>query len=67
MTLRQQISSLAMMSAITIIGPSTSGVEPHFLLPYTPPKPPGSPPLTPEQIKAQEKRTRKAAKRAQQP
>lgn len=67
MTLRRQLSSLAMMSAIAMIGPSTLGMEPHFLPPYDPPKPPGPPLLTPEQIKAQEKRARKAAKRAQQP
>ncbi len=72
MTLRRKISSLAMMSAITMIGMNTpvSSDELFNLYdgpPYAPPKPPGPPPLTPEQVKAQAKRARKAAKRTQQP
>ncbi len=71
MTLRRQISSLAMMSAITMIGINTPVYSdelfnPHDGPPYDPPKPPSPPPLTPEQVKAQAKRARKAAKWARE-
>jgi len=48
--LSRRIIDLAIMSAM---------FGPH---PFDPPKPLGQPSLTPEQIKAQEKRARKAAK-----
>ncbi len=59
--------NLAMMSAIAMIGmysPADKPSTPHDVPPSDPPKPLGPPPLTPEQIKAQEKRARRVAKRA---
>ena len=56
---------LAMMSVIAMLGMYTPGDAPHDVPPFDTPKPLGPPPLTPEQIKAQEKRARRAAKRAQ--
>ena len=61
--------NLAMMSAIAMIGmcsPADEPSTPHDVPPFDPPKPLGPPPLTPEQIKAQEKRARRAAKRAKE-
>lgn len=71
--------NLAMMSAIAMIGmcsPAEAGLTatPYRLdglgddppKPFDPPKPLGPPPLTPEQIKAQEKRARRAVKRARE-
>lgn len=76
MLARRRIN-LAMMSAIAMIGMCSPGAaacgfsqladepsNPHDVPPLDPPKPLGPPPLTPEQIKAQEKRARRVAKRA---
>lgn len=65
--------NLAMMSAIAMLGmcsPAEAGLTatPYRLdgLGDDPPKPLGPPPLTPEQLKAQEKRARRAVKRARE-
>ena len=71
--------NLAMMSAIAMLGMCSPGTAargfsqladepgiPHDVPPSDQPKPLGPPPLTPEQIKAQEKRARRAAKRAKE-
>ena len=68
-----RMSRLAILSALAVssgLFAAASEVEPEPQPRYVPPSspfPPRSeppPPLTPEQIKAQEKRARKAAKRA---
>lgn len=59
--MNNRISRLAMLSALAV----SSGLFGVASEPEAKPEPP-PPPLTPEQIKAQEKRARKAAKRKSQ-
>ena len=61
--------NLATMLALTMLGmcsPTDEPSTPHDVPPFDPPKPLGPPPLTPEQIEAQEKRARRAVKRARE-